>query len=339
MSTNRKNRSDPSTVLRNQLVSGKIPKRYMLNLRYSIDTSTLKKINDSINNVIQQLNLHIESRNIPYLRLEVSSNKNDVDKTRVVLRTEQTPSKMLSSIEISQCESEDNTYLVELYLNDNGYIEIGCAPNYNMEKERFDGRILVDQEFIACIFVDIFVDSSLFNSYSFLKHLSVQEKRDFNKKKIAYLKKNFGSFEALNHPFYKFNHDNYKYLSMAFFARKNESEIDYDKLIFLWDNLVSEYYPNEKHREPPIDDQLAMHFDHKQLPSYVSTSLASAPLGTYWVIRIIQEIRSEPKISRIVSIFGNCSVGTVKIINFSDIKTCIDLVEEKYLSAIKVIHQ
>lgn len=214
MSTNRKNRDRP--VLRNMVKSQTIPRRSIISIEARIDTNALRGIVDDVNDAIGHINRLVAARNVPYIRIGESKECVDLDKARVLLRSEMSDKRILRDIEDEFNQNSGNTFLVELYLNDNGYIEIGCSEDTDLETLSLSNLILCDREYLSCVLIDIFLDSALFNSYSFLYNLSTFEKRSINPVKVEFLKSVFSDFTMYQSPFYLFNNKRYKYLSMAF---------------------------------------------------------------------------------------------------------------------------
>ena len=113
--------------------SQSLPRRNIISIEVKLGDSVLREIVDDVNDAIGQVNSSVADRNIPYIRIEETKEYRDLDKARVLLRSETTDSRVLSEIENEFDESAGNTFLVELYINDNGYIEIGCADDDNLQ--------------------------------------------------------------------------------------------------------------------------------------------------------------------------------------------------------------
>lgn len=338
MSTNRKNRDKP--VLRNMVQSSRISKRNILTNQVRLDGKELRDIVDTINDTIQQLNRLISTRNIPYVRIQQSTETGNLDKTRVLLRSETSDSYDIDAIKTEFQESEGNTYLVELYLNDNGYIEIGCAADVPIATAELSNFLLVDYQYLSCALVDIFLDSAMFNSYSFLsKDLNIKDKREFNQTKVDFLRHTYNDFTSFAAPFYVFKNKRYSYLSMAFFFRKSESEIDLKGFITLWEEFINQTYPAATHIEPPVDDQLLSLVDLSQYSKDIISQCHQLSAGCYWLLRIHRVPTNEHIQKWLLSIFGQSEVGTEKIIEFSRFDTVYELVRAQHITAFKFIVQ
>lgn len=338
MSTNRKNRSKP--VLRNIVQNQKIPRRSILTYQTKLDKEALRNIVDTINEAIQQINCLVPTRNIPYIRIEESHDPFNLDRTRVFLRSETADTQILSEIKEEFQTSEGSTFLVELYLNDNGYIEIGCAEDTNLETANLSNFVLVDRDFLSCALIDIFLDSAMFNSYSFLRNgLSLKEKRAFNQVKVSFLSDHFKDFTSLHSAFYTFNNKTYRYLSMAFFVRKSENSIDLTEFINLWDEFIQKVYPDLGHKEPSVDEQLASLVDLNQYSNSIINKCKQLPLGSYWLLRIHRTPVNEHIRNWLTALFGQAEIGTEKIIEFDKFDLVYELVRGQNITAFKIIVQ
>lgn len=337
MSTNRKNRERP--VLRNMVKSQNVPRRNIISVETKLDSASLKKIVDDINDAIEQVNRLVADRNIPYVRIEESRDYFALDKARVLLRSETSDSRVLTKIETEFKESEGNTFLVELYVNDNGYIEIGCAEDADVGATELSNLVLCDREYLSCVLIDIFLDSALFNSYSFLSDLSSKEKRAINQIKVDFLKSVYDDFTSLNSPFYTFNNKRYKYLSMAFFARESEDKIDLSALIDLWERFVRERFDAPQHKEPPIDKQLLSLVDLEQYSNDILNSCHQLSKGAYWLLRIHRAPVNEHIEKWLEAVFGKAEIGSEKIIEFKEFDSVYDLVRDQNITAFKIVVQ
>ena len=334
MSTNRKNREKP--VLRNIIKAQTIPQRTLLAFETRIDSSVLREIVDEINDEIQDLNCIVAERNIPYIRIEQSIEHFNIDKTRVFLRTEMTDSQSLIDLERAYENNPENTFLVELFLNHNGYVEIGYADEFEITTTKVSNGILIDSDYLSCALVDIFVDSAIFNSYSFLRTLSNEEKRNFNKLKVDFLRSKYKDFTTLESSFYVFNNKNYKYLSMAFFARQSKEVIDLDLVIALWDELISQEFKNAVHIEPPVGNQLKALQDYDQYTDKIKNDCLKLSKGAYWLLRIHRKPNAN-KVKQLTAHFGSAELGNERIINFENFAAVEKLVKEQDITAFKLI--
>lgn len=338
---NRKNREKP--VLRNLIRSQYIDQRNLLiterNLlitELKFDQNMLREMVDEINENIQVLNRIIPNRNVPYMRIVSTDDANNLDKTRAFLRSESVDHQSLENIKNQMTISEQNTFLVELCVNSNGYVEIGYSSDDDLDCAGISNFLLVDRDYLDCALIDIFLDSALFNSYSFLKSLSYQEKRKFNKIKVDFLSNHFGDFTKLDSPFYEFNDVQYQYLSIAFFARSSEDKVDFDELIDLWESFIRKYYPGLQHSEPSVMEQLQALTDIDQYPNTIIEECTHQPPGGHWLLRVHKK-PSETKIPWIEATFGSAELGKTKIIQFKQIAPIYELVRAQDITAFKFV--
>ena len=107
---------------------------------------------------------------------------------------------------------------------------------------QFDEKMYLNSKEYISVFTDIFLDSAMFNSYSFLKEMNDDEKHKFGQKKLEFYRNRGLSC------FYRFDtedEDKLFYYSLAFSCRKNTTEFDYEKYINLWNDFIKEYYPDK----------------------------------------------------------------------------------------------
>lgn len=227
---------------------------------------------------------------------------------------------------------------MEFFLNDNGYAEIGFCDGYDISSAELSNFLLVDSAYLFCALSDIFLDSAIFNSYSFLQKLSSEQKRDFNIIKVEFLQKKYGDFSKFNSPFYEFLNTTYDYLSLAFFTRESEKIIDVDKFIALWDELIATYYNNETHKEPSIEAQLANLDNLDQYSISIKEKCLQLAPGTHWLLRIHKE---PPKNRRewLTQIFGSYNLGSEALLPSDRFESIYSLVQEQVITAYKLIKQ
>ena len=335
MSTNRKNRDKP--VLRNLVQNRNIQRRSILSLEVKLDTDRLKEINDHINELIGTINRIVSTRNIPYISIGETTDRNNLDRTRVLLRSEASDRKAILDVEREFKVNEGNTFLVELYINDNGYIEIGCVENSNVQETPFSNLVLCDQQFLECALTDVFIDSAMFRSYSFLNQFDVDQCRKFNQIKVSFLKSIYEDFTKVE-TFYKFNNKRYKYLSFAFFARKSEDEIDLKLLVDLWDRFVSKTYSNETHVEPDVETQISAFVDTENFKNRIIEECQKKAKGAYWILRGSRK-PNEKYVAWLTALFGRAKLGRVQIIEFEQLDQYKELLEMHQITAFKIIKQ
>lgn len=153
---------------------------------------------------------------------------------------------------------------------------------------------------------------------------------------MIFLKERFGDFTELDSSFYDFNDVQYDYLSIAFFTRIGEDDIDLDELIELWDELIQKHFPTEVHTELPVCDQLAALTDYEQYPKAIFEECRCNPKGAYWLLRIHKE-PDPSQVSWLEAIFGQAKIGEVKVIPFDQLNAIYTLVRNQDITAFKFI--
>lgn len=342
MSTNNKN------VIRKAYMSNFTTKkkhRYILTEKGSqLDTyiqQNLNGINENINAAIQELSIKIHTRQLPYIVIEkmpisfdsiknedITQNDN-VRRIRGMIRDINTEKELLKKVESTFSKDEIKaSHAIEFFAHTT-YNELTFSNN------SFDAKILLDENGLKTVFTDIFLDSAMFNSYSFLKNMNDIDKQKFGIKKLEfYKKKNLSCFYRLD------NEDEEKllYYSLAFSCRNSMEDFDYDTYILLWNEFISEYYPNEKHKEKRVAEQLKQHIDAKQLPNDLESKIMNKAEGAYLVLRINRD-RTSTLHERINNYFGTLDyqIGAIKIVKISEYYNIQDMLKNLDVSAYKVV--
>lgn len=342
MSTNSKN------VIRNAYMMNFTKKkkhRYILTEKGSdLDTyfqDNITKINDSINVAIQELSIKIVDRQLPFIIIEkipinlesFDEKYSDDDKSRRIrglIRDVKTEKGLVKRIENLLSKTDHNiSHAIELFAH-TSYNELTFSNNH------FDAKVLLDETGLKNIFTDIFLDASMFNSYSFLKKMSKKEKREFGIKKLQFYKDH-------NLPcFYIFDNedeDKVLYYSLAFSCRKSMDEFNYDEYIKLWNEFISEYYPDKRHIEKSVIEQLDQYIDPEQLDKeYIKNKIMKKDEGAYLVLRINRN-RTTKMRDRIIVYFGGDSYheGKIKIVPISEYYKIKDMLVNLDVAAFKVV--
>lgn len=195
--------------------------------------------------------------------------------------------------------------------------------------------MVIDEEFLIPAATDLFLDLAMFNSYSFLHDMSVDEKRVFSKQKFEYFKNN-------NLPcYYTYdNSDTLLYYSLAFSARKTSKKIDIPMYIALWEDFLRTYYPGKVHKESSLESQLKQHIDFGQLPCQkIFDEMDSLPNGSYLLIRLNRRPRSTKRATELNAVLGGSTLTSKnwKIIPLSEYPTIKKYTQALYISAFKLI--
>jgi hypothetical protein len=161
--------------------------------------------------------------------------------------------------------------------------------------------------------IDIFLDIAMFNSISYLRNLSIEEKKKFNLKKLEYAQKhgigNHYQCSQTNPP---------QYWSFAFTARLDRNNIDYDLYIEHWMNFLEEYYPNEHNTNTKPEEELKFYIDKDNLPQELFSPeyWKSFNKGAYLLFRINKEPNTNERKNIICRLFNIkvFHIGATKIV-------------------------
>jgi len=243
-----------------------------------INTQTqakIKKANNKANLLIQRLNILIETRQLPYVLLKIVCNSYPDAKTRIMLHNAQTTDSFEKRFKESVSEVDDHTeisHIVDIL------VALGCNDLTNSYLKSDLGMVM-DPDLTIEPIIDILIDISMFNSYSFLKNMSTNEKRLFNKVKVEYI------MNKLTISYYSLSTPNPAYLSFAFAARNQEGQFDINKYMKIWDDFITWAYPESVHIEKTINQQLKQHVDYGNLPKNIEKQFSDKADGCYLLLR------------------------------------------------------
>ena len=279
---------------------------------------TVKRINSQVNQIIQQLNLNIHDRQIPYITLEVKYCDKIGEKARMVLIERDTDEKFQKNIERSTSAiGHDVSHFIQL-LASTAYKEIVISPL------GCDAEIVIPKDHIEGAIIDILLDIAMFNSYSFLKNMTISRKHDFCQEKL-----NFFTEKAWP-CFYQYKGDKPMYYSFAFTARTGKNTFDVKRYIELWDSFISARYAGHVHIEKTIPEQLKQHVDYHELPRNLASRISRMPSGAYLILRTNKDV-TEGLQPSICTVFGisKYSKGYIKIIHMDEFEQfeflCVNL--------------
>lgn len=308
----------------------------------------LRSITELLNSYIQELNLRVD-RNIPYMSLTASTECQRI--SRIYLRdSTQSEGDDLDEdenvfLEIGEQDFLEITHLIDLFVLDgDSAIDEPINSNFNVE-------LIFNHMFTRMMIIDIFLDVSFFNSYSFLRNATYEEKRRFSSRKFEFFKS-----KRLTSCFWEVN-ENLDYYSFAFSCHKNvengtiksgnysdfsiefDLDLDLKKYIEIWDEFIQTYYPDKTHHEKTIQQQIEMHVDNKQMPDLFFQEFDQLPSGIYYILRlnrIIPYYRNQ-----LASIFlgSTLSIGLLKIVELKEINNYFDLFNDKIISGFKIVKQ
>lgn len=327
MSSNRKNKIRPD-FLKN--FTNYIEDRCVVIENATVIKTDLQKsinnINETVNTIIQELNIKIPDRQLPYITLTVRYSPELDKRARFFVHGddttdlfEKTVMNNVKSIGIDISHMVD--VLVAAGYKDVVISSVGC-----------DAEIVVAHKFFECAIVDVLLDIVMFNSYSFMRNLSLEEKHDFSFKKYQYYKDNSLSC------FYNCKTSKNLYYSFAFSARKNETEFDTYKYIDLWNRFMHDNYKSNIHKEASISQQLKNHVDYGELAPSLVKKFNKKTKGAYLLMRTNKD-RTESLRLFICTVFGikDYEKGKIKIVPIEQFDEYKPLFENLDVSAFKVI--
>lgn len=315
--------------------------RYIVTEKETVINQYLQKninrINDGINYAIQETSIKVTDRQLPFVVIEILSisfdnidisQKDKERRIRGVFRDITTDEAFLECIGKRLNDSDNISHAIELFAN----------TTYNwltFSNNHFDAKVLIEKTALENVFIDIFLDYAMFNSYSFLKEMCNEEKHEFGKKKFEFFKKNNLSC------YYRIDVEDESrifYYSLAFSCRTSNKDFDYDKYIELWNRFIEEYYPDKVHVEKSIKEQLCQHIDYEQLPKSLIRSLAHKKKGAYLVLRVNKN-QTISLNDRIMNYFGmeKYHLGKIKVVNISKYYEIQDMLKNLDVSAYKVV--
>lgn len=283
-------------------------------------------INHDLNLIIQNINLKVRDRQVPYITLSVR-HENTIDpSSRFVIRNFETSPVFEQTIR-SQLESSVSlSHMIDILVA-LGYLTIG-------QGEISDVELIISPEYVHSAIIDIALDIVMFNSYSFLRDMELDKKREASKLKYIFYK-NCGDTSI-----YECTRENLSYFSLAFLARISEDEFDVGRYIAYWEDFVSRYYPNCIHKEQTLKEQICKHVDIAELPKNVLRHFTNRPKGAYLLLRTNKD-RTEDLHPQIFSLFGlnRYRKGRIKVVDISEHDKYKKLLENLDISAFKIVKQ
>lgn len=326
MSTNVKNVIRPE-FLKN--FTTKIKDRYVLlekgNTEFQNIEGLVFSINHKINEIIQDLNLKITDRQLPYISLKICYGKVSNKRIRAFIHNRDTNFQFEKEIQ-KQIETEVEISHILDMLVATGFKKITISTL------SCDAELIIDSKLLEHALIDILLDIVMFNSYSFLKNMDIEDKKMFSKKKYNF-------FRDENLPcFYDCPKDRTVYYSLSFSARISEEDFRIEEYIEYWNRFINKYYPNERHQEKSIKDQIKQHVDYKELPKEIHRKFDTLPSGAYLLLRTNKD-KTDDLHPMIYSLFGiqKYRKGKIKIVPIEAFETYKPLLEHLDVSAFKVV--
>lgn len=305
------------------------------NIKYRsivVDRTTYNQFFDKIistmvevNKTIQEVSLNVEDRHIPFvIGSPITYDAPQICDSRIVLL----PAESKFEMSFSPKDRCNISHWVEFQLS-------AVYKQITFSNSSCDAKLVIDEEFLIPAATDLFLDLAMFNSYSFLQDMSVDEKRVFSKQKFEYFKhKNLPCYYAYD------NSDTLLYYSLAFSARNTSKKIDIPLYIALWEDFLQTYYPGKLHKESSLESQLKQHKSFGQLPCQkILDELNSSPAGSYLLIRLNTHPRSSKLAAELNAILGGntLTLKNWKIIPLNKYSTIQKYAETLHISVFKLI--
>lgn len=287
----------------------------------------VKTINDIAHLLIQDLNLLINDRQLPYISLEIQSKNSFSKRARAFIHDDQISADYEKDLCNKIVQDEELSHIIEILVA-NGFKKIVIS------KIGCDAEIIIDYHFLDAVITDIVLDIIMFNSYSFLKAMTIKEKREFSQQKYKFFVDN--KLPCL----YDYKNEKPLYYSLAFSARRDSSTIDLEYYISLWDKFIETYYCDKKHIEKSVKEQLSQHIDKGELPKSVHRKFDNYSQGAYLLLRTNKD-RTEKIHPQLYNLFGikKFRKGKLRIVPISDFEKYKPLLKNLDVSAFKIVIQ
>ena len=287
----------------------------------------IKSINDATNLLIQNLNLLISDRQLPYIALEIQSKNSFSKRARAFIHDDQITADYKKDLCDKIVQEDELSHIIEILVV-YGFRKIVIS------KFGCDAEIIIDYRFLDAVITDIVLDIIMFNSYSFLKAMTIKEKREFSQQKYRFFVENNLSC------IYDYKNEKALYYSFAFSARRDSSKIDLEYYISLWDKFIETYYGDKKHIEKSVKEQFSQHIDKGELPQNIHRKFDNYTKGAYLLLRTNKD-RTEKIHPQLYNLFGikKFRKGKLRIVPISDFEKYKPLLENLDVSAFKIVIQ
>ncbi len=305
---------------------------------------SLSEIQNTLNLIIQELNLKVD-RNIPYLVVDCLEYVTERTRIFVRDRDEFDDKNILLSIDGMLDNFTNISHNIDCF-QAAGRAMIENRNNSTTPLRHIDVTIFFDNIIRDLTIIDILLDIAYFNSYSFLRDLSIEEKKEFSKKKAKFFQE-----ESLPTVFEEINSKDLDYYSLAFSCHKPnisdmshyEYEIDIKKYIDTWNRFINSYYKDYVHKEISVKEQLKRR-KNNHLPEDYYLNFENVSPGVYYVLRTEEKNIPQKYINQVLSIFGikekkDMSVSYLTYIKKDDFAKYVDLYKYAGISVFKIVVQ
>ncbi|MCI9126198.1 MAG: hypothetical protein HFG28_03240 [Eubacterium sp.] len=326
MSTNAKNTIRPE-FLKN--FTTKVKDRYILlekgNPQFKDISSLVGSINQTVNQIIQELNLKIVDRQLPYITLKTCYGNVADKRVRVFLHNDDTDFLYECDIQTQIEDEREISHILDLLV-------AASLKKITISSLSCDAELIIDYKLLKAAIIDILLDIVMFNSYSFLKRMNIADKKKFSQEKYLFFKN-----EQL-YCFYDCPTDKMMYYSLSFSARFGEDDFNIDDYINYWNRFINQYYPNNEHIEKSIKEQIKQHVDFEELRKDIPQMFDELPKGAYLLLRTNKD-RTEDLHPMLYSLFGikRYRKGRIKIVPIEDFDKYRVLMEHLDISAYKIV--
>lgn len=296
---------------------------YVENCNIAEFSAKTREIAEVTNKIIQDISLIAKGRQLPFLSLNVRGSNELPDSTRVFLKGLE-----VGYLEVDKdVRQEGQSHLIEFQLSAE-YKQI------TFSNVSCDAKLVLDEKFLYTASVDLFLDCSMFNSYSFLRNMTLEEKKRFSKEKTLFFK------EKKLPCYYAYDEDDeLMYYSLAFSAHKENGDFDVDTYLLLWKEFLDMYYKDFVHEEESIEDQLSKHLYAGQLDmSDILMEFSNRPCGDYLLLLTNRRAKGK-NATQINAIFGDGAshLKAWKVVPIVDYNLYKNLVQQRYIAVFKVV--
>lgn len=291
----------------------------------SINAKTIGCIMKEVNKTIQEVSFEINNRQLPFVLCTIDTYKiSTLPDSRIVLL----PATNNYKTPFSKKERFSNSHCIEFQLsafyNQITYSNSSC-----------DAKLVIDENYLVPATTDLFLDLAMFNSYSFFKNCTIEEKRKFSQQKFEFFK------ERKLDCYYTYdNSDLLMYYSLAFSARKSAKSIDIPLYLTLWDEFLQTYYPDAVHEIPSLEVQLRNHVDYGQLPcKKILDTMNHLPSGSYLLVKLNRQPRSSKIATELLTLLGGSTLTLKnwKVIPISEYPKIKKYAQTLHLSVFKLV--
>lgn len=294
--------------------------------------SFIKEVNESLWYAIQETNMLLEDRLLPFVvvrRVDYVDNR-----LRIIVNDYDSHRKLLNYEEAEKLDLSTVSHIINFKpLSPQRRIVISdhLIPG--------NAKMLIDENEQVSAAVDIFLDIAMFNSISFLKDLSIKDKQEFNIAKFSfYEKRKLKSYYGIDRKCPP------HYYSFAFYAREDSTHIDFYKYVWIWKEFISQYSKSQSIENILPEDILKNYYvDVGNLDKcYLDrTFWESQSKGAKLLLRINRGPNTVERKQIISDYFGIDSfyVGAFKLVPLNEyfVPFINTQMRELYISAFKII--